>query len=57
MNPANYENDVKLISSYLIIGGMFETKMGQNYDLYNNINEDAFSWKFYSQNGTLSFNN
>ena len=29
------------------IGAMFEEKLGQEYKLYNNINEDPFTFKEY----------
>jgi len=38
---------VKLVAQYLQVQGMFETKLGQNYDLFNEVNEDPFTWKEY----------
>ena len=35
---------------------MFELKDGQNYDVYNNINKDPFTWKEYN-NTSVRFNN
>ena len=36
------------MSSYLNINGLFEIVKGQNYSLYNNINEDYITWKKYN---------
>ena len=33
-----YEKDIEQISDYLILGGMFETKNGIEYEFYDGIN-------------------
>jgi len=45
------------VASYLEIGGMFESKMGQDYQVYNNINSDPFTWKIQSNAEALFLNN
>ena len=35
-----YKKDVEKIAKYLIIGGIFETKEGIEYDFYKGINDD-----------------
>ena len=46
---------VNKIFPYLELNGMFETKVGFEYETYNDINDNIFEWKKY--NGTELRNN
>jgi len=51
-----YETNVREISTYLEISGMFETKFGQDYGIFNAINEDPFTWKQYPIEDNIQLN-
>ena len=53
---ALYNQTVAQIASYLELGGMFEMKDGQTYSIFNNSNEDAFTWKQYDLAASLYYN-
>ena len=38
-----------MLSNYLEIGGLFEIKKGRQYDIFNNLNEDSFTYKSYNK--------
>lgn len=53
---AQYNQTVKDIAQYLKLVGMFEVKDGQSYSLFNDINEDPFTWKEYPLMDNLVYN-
>lgn len=51
---AKYNETSKYLASYFYIEGMFQTKKGQTYDTYKDINKDPVTWKRY--NSSLRYN-
>ena len=45
-----------MISPYLKLLGMFETKEGPTFTTYGGVNEDVYSWKQYNGTGNTTFN-
>ena len=43
----NYDEICEKVASYISVQGMFEVKDKFNYQLYNGLNEDEFTWKKY----------
>ena len=53
-----YKFRVEQVSKYLSVLGMFEQREGNSYSTYNDINDDIYTWKSYSNgNDTLRKNN
>ena len=44
---ALYEEIVKNVTSFMKLSGMFQMKNGMQYKLFENINQNAISWKQY----------
>ena len=42
-----YTKNVKLIASYLKVGGMFEEKTGMQHQVYNKITKNTIDYKQY----------
>ena len=45
-----------MISPYLKLLGMFETKEGPTVTTYGDVNEDVYSWKQYNGTGNTTLN-
>ena len=45
-----------MISPYLKLLGMFETKEGPMFRTYGGVNEDVYSWKQYNGTGNTTAN-
>jgi hypothetical protein len=43
-----YNITVSLLASYMSIGGLYFTREGQSYEIYNNLNLDPTSHKMYN---------
>ena len=53
-----YEDEVKRMSKYITLFGMFETFNGKNYSVYDtNVNENIFSWHEYEDVVQLNSHN
>ena len=53
---ALYEKSVKNLTSFMKVSGMFELQNGQQYQLFDNLNENAITWKNYDMKNALQKN-
>ena len=53
---AQYEEIVRNITSFIEFSGMFELKNGQQFQLFESVNKDAITWKYYNLSNSLNKN-